>query len=277
MKLHDCLYQTIDSASMAEDLRKEFLVSGLFQPEAADFHYWGMDRAVLGGILPVSHEVPLPNPAELRSGSFLERREAGVINLGGPGVVRVDDREFPLGHLDALYVGRGGAKTITFRSQDPAQPARFWFLSYPAHVAHPTKLIVFQSVRGERLGQRDHANERTLYKLIHPGAFPTCQLVMGVTLLEPGSVWNTMPPHTHLRRSEVYLYFNLPSDQAVFHFMGRPQETRHLVVRDCEAVLSPPWSIHSGVGTSNYGFVWGMGGENQEFADMDPAPIATLR
>ena len=276
MKLHDSLYPTIASASVADDLRKEFLISGLFRPDAADFHYWGTDRTVLGGILPFQQEVPLPNPAELRSTYFLERREAGVLNLGGPGLVRVDGTAYPLEALDALYLGRG-AKSVTFGSKDPAQPARFWLLSYPAHAVYPTRHVSFRSVEGARLGQRESGNERTIYKLIHPGAFPTCQLVMGVTRLEAGSVWNTMPPHTHLRRSEIYLYFNLPADQVIFHFMGRPQETRHLVVRDCEAVLSPPWSIHCGVGTSSYSFVWGMGGENQEFADMDPAPLSELR
>ena len=276
MKLHDSLYPTIASASGADDLRKEFLISGLFRPDTADFHYWGTDRTVLGGILPFSKEVSLPNPTELRSAYFLERREAGVLNLGGPGLVRVDGTAHRMESFDALYLGRG-AKEVVFASQNPANPARFWLLSYPAHMAYPTRHVPFKGVEGARLGQRESANERTIYKLIHPGAFPTCQLVMGLTRLEPGSVWNTMPPHTHLRRSEIYLYFNLPADQVVFHFMGRPQETRHLVVRDCEAVLSPPWSIHSGVGTSSYSFIWGMGGENQEFTDMDPAPLPELR
>jgi len=276
MKLHDSLYPTIASASVADDLRKEFLISGLFRPDAADIHYWGTDRTVLGGILPYSKEVPLPNPSELRSQYFLERREAGVINLGGPGRVRVDGTEHRLESFDALYLGRG-ARDVVFASQNSANPARFWLLSYPAHMAYPTRHVPFKGVEGDRLGQRESANVRTIYKLIHPGAFPTCQVVMGLTRLEPGSVWNTMPPHTHLRRSEIYLYFNLPPEQVVFHFMGRPQETRHLVVKDCEAVLSPPWSIHSGVGTSSYSFIWGMGGENQEFADMDPAPPAELR
>ncbi len=276
MKLHDSLYPAIATAPGTDGLRKEFLLSGLFQPDAADFRYWETDRTVLGGILPKSREVPLPSPAELRSAHFLERREAGVVNLGGPGFIRVDGVEHRLGPLDALYLGRG-AKDVAFGSQDAAQPARFWLLSYPAHMAYPTRHVAFRDVAGTRLGQRESANERTLYKLIHPGAIPTCQVVMGVTRLEPGSVWNTMPPHTHLRRSEIYLYFDLPPGQVVFHFMGRPQETRHLIVRDSEAVLSPPWSVHCGAGTSNYSFVWGMGGENQEFADMDPAPLAELR
>jgi 4-deoxy-L-threo-5-hexosulose-uronate ketol-isomerase len=259
-----------------DDLRSEFLVTGLFRPGEVNLHWWETDRTVMGGICPAQAPLVLGAPDSLRAAYFLERREAGVLNLGGPGQVRVDGTDHHLESNDALYLGRG-AKDVVFSSQDPAKPARFWFLSYPAHMAYPTRLVRFKDVQGARLGQRDSANERTIYKLIHPGAFPTCQLVMGLTRLEPGSVWNTMPPHTHLRRSEIYLYFNLPAEQVVFHFMGRPHDTRHLVVRDSEAVLSPPWSIHCGVGTSNYNFVWGMGGENQEFADMDPAPLPELR
>lgn len=277
MKTHDRALSRLAGNFAPEELRNEFLVSGLFLPGAINLHWWETDRTVIGGISPGTAEITLQNPPALRAACFFERREAGLVNLGGLGVVRVNEQEFQLGHLDALYIGRGVNQVVTFRSVDVAQPARFYLLSYPAHTAYPTKHIAFKDVKGERLGQRESANERTIYKLIHPRAFPTCQLVMGVTQLEPGSVWNTMPPHTHLRRSEVYLYFNLPAEQAVFHFMGRPAETRHLVVRDTEAVLSPPWSIHSGVGTSNYSFVWGMGGENQEFTDMDPAPLSGLR
>lgn len=277
MKIRDQSLSLLACNLPPQELRNEFLVSGLFHLGKVNLHWWETDRTVIGGIAPTAAELTLHNPAALRAGGFFERREAGLVNLGGPGAVRVDGVDFPLGPLDALYVGRGVKQAVTFRSLNAAQPARFYLLSYPAHTAYPTRQVSFQGVSGERLGQRERANERTLYKLIHPGMFPTCQLVMGVTRLEPGSVWNTMPPHTHLCRSEVYLYFNLPAEQAVFHFMGRPEETRHLVVRDCEAVLSPPWSIHSGVGTSSYSFVWGMGGENQEFADMDPAPVTTLR
>jgi 4-deoxy-L-threo-5-hexosulose-uronate ketol-isomerase len=275
MKTHDRALSRLAGNLPPEELRSEFLVTGLFQPGEINLHWWETDRTVMGGICPAAGEIPLRSPDALRAGYFFERREAGVLNLGGPGFVRVDGTEHRLESLDALYIGRG-AKVVVFGSQDAAKPARFWLLSYPAHAAYPTRHVAFRGVPGARLGQRESANERTIYKLIHPGAFSTCQLVMGVTRLEPGSVWNTMPPHTHLRRSEIYLYFNLPPEQVVFHFMGRPQETRHLVVHDCEAVLSPPWSIHCGVGTSSYGFVWGMGGENQEFTDMDPAPLAEL-
>jgi 4-deoxy-L-threo-5-hexosulose-uronate ketol-isomerase len=275
MKTHDPALSRQASNLSPEELRSEFLVTGLFQPGQISLHWWETDRTVMGGVCPAAGELPLHSPDALRAGYFFERREAGVLNLGGPGFVRVDGTEHRLESLDALYIGRG-AKAVAFGSSDAAKPARFWLLSYPAHAAYPTRHVSFRGVQGAKLGQRESANERTIYKLIHPGAFPTCQLVMGVTRLEPGSVWNTMPPHTHLRRSEIYLYFNLPPEQAVFHFMGRPSETRHLVVRDGEAVLSPPWSIHCGVGTSSYSFVWGMGGENQEFTDMDPAPLAEL-
>ncbi|HEY8995681.1 MAG TPA: 5-dehydro-4-deoxy-D-glucuronate isomerase [Lacunisphaera sp.] len=276
MHLHESSYPRTVSSLSPEQLRAEFLVSGLFSPGAAAFRYWETDRTIIGGIVPVSSAIDLPNPAEVRSAYFLERREAGVINLGGPGTVIVDGAAHGMESLDALYLGRG-VKAVSFASRSADQPARFYFLSYPAHATYPVRHLAFKDAKGDRLGTRESANERTLYKLIHPAAFPTCQLVMGFTRMEPGSVWNTMPPHTHLRRSEVYCYFNLPATQAVFHFMGQPTATRHLVVRDLEAVLSPPWSIHSGVGTAAYSFVWGMGGENQEFADMDPAPVAQLR
>ena len=276
MHIHETNHPRTASTLPTEQLRAEFLVGGLFSPGLAAFRYWETDRTILGGIVPVATALSLPNPTEVRSAYFLERREAGVINLGGPGSVTVDGTEHAMDTLDSLYLGRG-VQAVSFASRSADQPARYYFLSYPAHAAHPSRHIPIKDAKGDRLGTRESANERTLYKLIHPAAFPTCQLVMGFTRMEPGSVWNTMPPHTHLRRSEVYCYFNLPATQAVFHFMGQPTATRHLVVRDLEAVLSPPWSIHSGVGTAAYSFVWGMGGENQDFPDMDPAPVAILR
>lgn len=276
MELHDSAYARLSGALSTEELRKEFLVSGLFVPGEARFRWWEIDRTVMGGISPAEAALALPNPPELKSAFFLERREAGIINLAGPGIATVDGIEHRLDPLDALYLGRGANK-VSFASLSRSEPARFWLLSYPAHVSHPNRHVPFREARGESLGGRDAANERTLYKLIHPAAFPTCQLVMGMTRLAPGSVWNTMPPHTHLRRSEVYLYFGLQPGHVVFHFMGRPQETRHMVVREAEAVLSPPWSIHSGSGTSHYSFVWGMGGENQDFADMDRVDPVDLR
>ncbi len=275
MEIHESVHQRSASALSTADLRREFLVSGLFAPGEARFRYWETDRTVIGGIEPGTTAVALGAPAELRSAHFLERREAGIINLAGPGIVQVDGSQYRLANLDALYVGRG-ARDVSFFSESAGEPARYWLQSYPAHAVHPTRHVAFLQAKGEKLGSPEGANERTLHKLIHPGAFPTCQLVMGVTRLSPGSVWNTMPPHTHLRRSEVYLYFNVRPGQAIFHFMGRPAETRHLVVREAEAVLSPPWSIHTGVGMSNYDFVWGMGGENQDYADMDPAPLESM-
>lgn len=276
MQIHETSHPRTASILPTEQLRAEFLVSGLFAPGAANFRYWETDRTIVGGITPGASPLDLPNPAEVRSAFFLERREAGVINLGGPGSMAVDDTVHPMESLDTLYLGRG-VKAVSFTSRSADTPARFYFLSYPAHTAYPVRHISLKDVTGARLGARETANERTLFKVIHPGAFPTCQLVMGFTRMEPGSVWNTMPPHTHLRRSEVYCYFNVPPAHAVFHFMGAPTATRHLVMRDLEIALSPPWSIHSGVGTAAYAFVWGMGGENQEFADMDPAPVNQLR
>ena len=276
MQLHQTSSPRAAATLPTGELRAEFLISGLFRPGGANFCYWETDRTILGGIIPLKDEIGLSNPPEVQSAFFLERREAGIINLGGPGTITVDGATHPMEPLDALYLGRG-TKAVSFASRFADQPARFYFLSYPAHTAHPVRHRALKDAAGTRLGTRDDANERTLFKLIHPGAFPTCQLVMGFTRMEPGSVWNTMPPHTHLRRSEVYCYFNVPSTAVVFHFMGAPAATRHLVVRDLEAVLSPPWSIHSGVGTAAYSFVWGMGGENQEFTDMDPAPLADLR
>ncbi|HLP03178.1 MAG TPA: 5-dehydro-4-deoxy-D-glucuronate isomerase [Opitutaceae bacterium] len=264
------------AASLSPDeLRQQYLVSGLFVPGELHLRWWETDRTIVGGIVPTGGKLALPNPAELRANFFLERREAGVINLGGAGVVSVDGTEYSLAKCDALYLGRG-ATAVEFRSANAAEPARFYFLSYPAHAAHPTKLVPFAAMTPTKLGSRENANERTIYKAIHAAAVDTCQVVMGFTRMETGSVWNTMPPHTHSRRSEVYLYFDLPADQAVFHFMGSPQATRHLVIRSFDVVLSPPWSIHCGVGTAAYTFVWGMGGENRDYADMDPAPLNSL-
>lgn len=258
------------------ELRSSFLLTGLFQPGRVQLRYWETDRAVVGGAVPTRGKLLLPTAPPLAAAHFCDRRELGVLNTGGEGTVEVDGRTHALGHLDCLYVGRG-ARRVAFASKRPGQPARFYLLSYPAHATHPTAVLRRADVAGVELGAPETANARTIYKYIHAGGLASCQLVMGVTVLRPGSVWNTMPPHTHSRRSEVYLYFDVPENAAVMHLMGKPDETRHLVVRDREAVLSPPWSIHCGAGTTNYGFIWGMGGENQDFADMDPAPLATLR
>lgn len=265
-------YGTMSTAA----LRAAFLVTDLFQPGCLTLRYWETDRTVLGGAMPTGATLELSAAAELRSAFFCERRELGVINTGGTGSVTVDGQRYELASLDTLYVGRG-TRAISFASADAAKPARFYLLSYPAHTAYPTTLAPYNATNAVVLGAAATANDRRLNKVIHADGIKSCQLVMGFTILQPGSIWNTMPPHTHTRRSEVYMYFNVPPAAAVMHFMGKPDETRHLVVRDHQAVLSPPWSIHSGAGTDSYGFIWGMGGENQDFADMDPAPIATLR
>jgi len=263
------------SRMTTEELRRYFLVGDLFVAGEVKLHWWEVDRTILGGVVPTTAPLALPNHPELRAKFFCERREIGVVNLGGAGSIKVDGASFTLGKLDALYIGRGSQEVI-FSSADASAPAKFYLLSFTAHAVHPTTLADLAGAEKLDLGGKDTANERKLCKLIHAGRFPTCQVVMGVTLLQKGSVWNTLPAHTHTRRNEVYLYFDVAPDQAVMHFMGEPTETRHLVVRDGQAVLSPVWSIHSGCGTSNYGFVWGMGGENQDYTDMDPAPVSRL-
>jgi 4-deoxy-L-threo-5-hexosulose-uronate ketol-isomerase len=258
------------------ELRQAFLVDGLFAPGLLVLKHWETDRTIIGSAVPTAEKLALSCPRELSAKFFNERRELGIINLGEPGTVEVDGQAHTLQQLDCLYVGRG-VRTVVFISADPARPAQFYLLSYPAHVEHPVAQAVFAQTTGASLGDPSQANARTIFKYIHPGGIKSCQLVMGLTMLKPGSVWNTMPPHTHLRRSEVYLYFNIAAEAALFHFAGRPDETRNLMLRDRQAVLSPPWSIHCGAGTSAYSFVWGMGGENQEFADMDAAPMHELR
>jgi len=238
--------------------------------------YSNADRAIVGSAVPATKTLTLESAAELRAETFCERRELGVLNIGGPGTVTVDGVEHPLAGRDGLYVGRG-SKAITFASDSVETPARYYLLSFPAHAAHPTVRIRQSEAEAVRLGNRESANQRTIYKLIHPGGARSCQLVMGFTVLEPGCVWNTMPPHTHERRMEVYLYFDVPADVRVFHFMGRPEATRHLVVADGQAVISPSWSIHCGAGTGAYSFCWGMGGENQAFDDMDHLTLDQLR
>jgi 4-deoxy-L-threo-5-hexosulose-uronate ketol-isomerase len=250
-------------------LRRDFVVERLFQSGRVLLHHWETDRTIIGGAVPGTRPLVLPVPSELRARHFNERRELGVINLGGPGRIRVDRRTFRLAHLDTLYVGRG-AKRVEFASAAPRTPARFYLLSYPAHAAHPTTLVPYRELSPAELGSRATENHRLVHQVIHPARVQSCQLVMGFTLVQPGSKWNTMPPHTHLRRSEVYCYFGFPRGGRVRHFLGHPSRIRTVSLRDGEAVLAPPWSVHSGEGTTHYGFVWGMGGENQDYADMDP-------
>jgi 4-deoxy-L-threo-5-hexosulose-uronate ketol-isomerase len=259
-----------------EELRETFLLEGMFETGAIRFAYVDIDRTVIGWAVPAGRALVLETEPELRSEYFLERRELGVLNVGGAGSVLVDGKSFEMDKLDCLYVGRG-SKSVTFSSKNVETPAYFYLLSYPAHAEYPSTMMKFEDMQGVALGSVETCNKRTIYKAIYKDGIKSCQLVMGFTLLEVGSNWNTMPPHTHMRRSEVYCYFDLDAAQRVFHLMGPPDATRHLVVADKEIVVSPGWSIHAGVGTQHYGFCWGMGGENQAYDDMDPVAIAGLR
>jgi len=263
-------------AYSTEELRNAFLVESLFQPGKIDLVYTDADRAIIGSALPGATPLALSAAAELRAEYFCERRELGILNIGGPGTVEVDGQNFDLAKLDCLYVGKG-SRSISFASHQAADPAAFYLLSYPAHSSFPSSLARRGEAATVELGTAADANRRTIHKCIHAGAIRSCQLVMGFTQLHDGAVWNTMPPHTHTRRSEVYIYFDLGAARRVMHFMGTPRETRHLVVADRQAVISPSWSIHCGCGTGSYTFCWGMGGENQVFEDMDPAPLNQLR
>ncbi len=257
------------------ELRENFLIDILFVEGEITMVYSDIDRVIVGGVVPLNVSLTLEAGEELKAAYFAERREIGVINIGCEGTVTVDGSEFTMARLDALYIGRG-SRDIAFASADAANPARFYLVSYPAHAAHPTTHARIADAEPVRLGSSKECNERTIYKYIHPAGIKSCQLVMGCTQLEGGSVWNTMAPHTHERRSEVYMYFDLAETAAVFHFMGQPQETRHIVVRDGQVVISPSWSIHAGAGTTNYSFVWAMGGENQDFTDTDGIQVGTI-
>ncbi len=258
------------------ELRETFLLDGMFTPGAVDCAYVDLDRTVIGSAVPTGAALKLETYPELRAEYFLERRELGVLNVGGAGTVTVDGAVFEVGKLGCVYVGRG-SREVLFASKDAGDPAQFYLLSYPSHAGFPTGMVRFEELEGLKLGSVETCNKRTLYKAIHKEGLRSCQLVMGFTILEEGSNWNTMPPHTHMRRSEVYLYFDVDAAHRVVHLMGPPEETKHLVVGDKEVVVSPGWSIHAGVGTKAYGFCWGMGGENQEYTDMDAASIAGLR
>jgi 4-deoxy-L-threo-5-hexosulose-uronate ketol-isomerase len=269
---HPNAYSTLNT----EQLRSAFLLESLFTPGKVELIYTDTDRAIIGSAVPGNTPLKLVAGAELRVNSFCERRELGVLNIGGPGAVTVDGEDYSLDKYDCLYIGRG-SQNIVFKRRDTANPAAFYFLSYPAHMAYPTTLIRRAETEQTDLGAETDSNRRTIHKCIHARGVKSCQLVMGFTQLKEGSVWNTMPPHTHERRSEIYMYFDLPSNRRVMHFMGQPQQTRHMVVADKQIVISPSWSIHSACGTGAYTFCWGMGGENQTFEDMDPAPVKMLR
>ena len=258
-----------------EELRTHFLVSGLFVPGEARFEMVDLDRVTLGGVVPLATPITLEAPVVFAAKSFTERREVGILNIGGAGAVRVDGTTHQLAKRDMLYVGRG-AHDVQLTSADAGAPARFFLVSYPAHAEYPTTRIGANEADASELGTQEKANRRRLARYIHTNGVRSAQLVMGVTAMHEGSVWNTMPPHTHVRRTEIYLYFDLPADGVVFHMMGPPDATQHIVVRDGDVALSPSWSIHSGCGTTNYTFCWAMGGENQEFADMQGFDMSLL-
>jgi len=257
-------------------LREQFLIEDMFQAGQINLTYSHIDRIIVGGVVPTAAPVVLEGGKEIGVDFFLQRRELGVINIGEAGSVIVDGVTYEIAAREALYVGQG-AQNIQFLSANAEQPARFYLNCAPAHMAYPTRKITRDEASPETLGNQDNCNVRTIYKYLHPAVLPTCQLLMGMTELAPGSLWNTMPCHTHERRMEVYLYFDMKDDNIAFHYMGQPQETRHIVVRNEQAVISPSWSIHSGVGTASYTFIWGMVGENQTFHDMDHITMSDLK
>lgn len=259
-----------------QQLREHFLVEGLMKNDEVNLVYSHYDRMIIGGAKPVSKKCVLPNPEELRADYFLERRETGIINVGGKGKVTADGKSYDLNKQDALYLGKG-TRSVVFTSDSKKDPAVFYMLSAPAHHTYPSRICKKEKAAPVQLGSTETANQRTVYKYIHADGIKSCQLVMGLTVLAEGSVWNSVPPHTHTRRMEVYFYFDVKPAQRVFHFMGKPQETRHIAMGNEDAVISPPWSTHFGCGTSNYGFIWGMAGENLDYTDMDAAPVTGLR
>ena len=259
-----------------QEVRDNFLVESLFTPDEITMVYSDIDRAIVGSAVPVGKTLSLSSADELRADYFCQRRELGILNIGGAGVLTIDEQDYEMSNLDCLYVGRGSQK-ISFTSADSKMPAKYYLLSYPAHAEYPTVHIQRSQSTPVQLGSVEESNKRTIYKCIHPENATTCQLVMGYTILDPGCVWNTMPAHTHERRMEVYMYFDVTEGARVFHFMGKPDETRHISVADGQAVISPSWSIHSGVGTAAYTFCWGMGGENQAFDDMDHLTVSDIK
>ena len=259
-----------------EELRENYLVEDIFKDDQIELVYSHVDRIIFGGIKPVYKELKLEAGKEMGVDYFLERRELGIINIGGKAIVTIDGTEYELKEKDGLYVGKGN-KEVSFKSVNPEEPAKLYVNSVPAHKEYETVKIDIEKANPVRLGDNKTLNKRTIYQYVHPNVCESCQLLMGLTMLEPGNAWNTMPCHTHERRMEVYFYFDMDEDTRVFHLMGEPTETRHLVVKNEECVISPSWSIHSGVGTSNYTFIWGMCGENKTFDDMDNIPMDILR
>jgi 4-deoxy-L-threo-5-hexosulose-uronate ketol-isomerase len=274
VKIHYSSSPAETNTLSTEQLREQFLIGGLFKPGEVIAHYTDLDRMIVGGAMPTTAPLALPSAKETGTDFFLARREIGILNLGAAGAVVVGGTRHELGTLDCLYVGLG-EKDVTMESSAGGQ-AQFYFVSTPAHAKHPTAVVRRADVKTDPIGDPAKANRRRINKLIHVDGVKSCQLVLGFTEFEPGSVWNTMPPHTHSRRTEVYLYFDL-NDQVVVHLLGEPTATRHVIVRDREVVLSPSWSVHCGAGTGSYRFVWAMGGDNQTFSDMDAVPMTTLK
>lgn len=259
-----------------DELREHFLVETLFEADQVNLTYTHVDRMIFGGVTPAKEELTIQLDKELGVEYFLERREMGVINIGGEGVVILDGEEYSMVCYDGLYIGKG-TREVYFRSKDPNNPAKFYINSTPAHHKYPTVKIDINEIKPLEAGAQETLNERKIHQYIHPNVCESCQLQMGLTMLSPGSVWNTMPCHTHERRMEVYLYFDMEPDTRVFHFMGKPEETRHLILKNEQAVISPSWSIHTGTATSNYTFIWGMCGENITYDDMDHIKMEALR
>jgi 4-deoxy-L-threo-5-hexosulose-uronate ketol-isomerase len=259
-----------------QELRDAFLVSEIFTANQIKLHYCEEDRAIVGSAVPTAAPLKLTATEAMRADSFCERRELGILNIGAGGKISVDGTSYTMNELDCLYVGRG-AKEVTFTSNNKENPAKFYLMSYPAHTSYPTTKASQNEAQTAEIGSRADANHRFIYRYIHPEGIKSCQLVMGFTTLSEGCVWNTMPPHTHERRSEVYMYFDMKPDTLLFHLMGTQDETRHIVVHNEQVVVSPIWSIHSGTGTRAYKFCWAMGGENQVFADMDHINVTDIR
>ncbi len=263
-----------------EELRREFLIENLYVPDEVVAVYSHVDRMVTLGCMPVNETVPIDKGidvwANFGTHYFLERREIGIFNIGSAGKICVDGEVYELGYKDCLYITRG-AKEVLFSSDHPAAPAKFYMVSAPAHCSYETRLLKIADAAKKPCGDSATSNKRVINQFIHPDVLPTCQLSMGMTVLESGSVWNTMPAHTHERRMEVYMYFEVPENEVVFHMMGEPQETRHIIMKNEQAVISPSWSIHAGAGTASYTFIWAMGGENQAFDDMDVVPTTELK
>ena len=276
MQIYQAISQREAQDFNTQQLRDNFLIESIFLKNEITMYYTHYDRVVLGGVMPINSAITLPTYDNLKSDYFLERREIGIINVGGDGEIVVDGKTFILSKLDSLYIAKG-SKSVIFKSITSENPAQFFLFSAPSHHAYETRKMSKEEATPVNMGSSETANERTIYKYIHRDGIQSCQVVMGLTVLKSGSIWNTMPAHVHDRRMEAYLYFDLNADHRVFHLMGQPQETRHMVVANHQAILSPPWSIHSGAGTSNYSFIWAMAGENMDFTDMDFANIAELR